>query len=450
VRKFRLFDVKGDLFALGATWIGNALLRIGSSLILTRVLTPSAYGTMGVLVSIVLILVMLSDTGFAVCIVRSEHGDEPRYLNTAWTMHILRAVVNAALMYFGAPLLARLYHSPVLTAPLKLLALWFLIDGLESPAFPVALRRKRSRVTIYAEFTGAVISTVFTIIYCYFHRNFWGMVYGYLFYRLIVVALSHSIKLDFPLRPIIDWAAAKEMFEYTRFVMPSSTLTLFLNQFDKAVFLRLFDLNTLGIYSLAGGIAGQVDTVINRAATAVLYPRCAHNFRTERKTFALKYYLENLKLYVATLGIPAALGGGAHFVISLLYDPRYIRAAEVLQAFMMRSLLTALASPAENMLVATGESRIILTGNLYRAISIVAGSLLGYRLFGFMGFTYGVALAGLPTLVYYLWLQKKKEYLMPRYELYKIVFVCAVATAAYLTSTMLASLWHPSQLRTHA
>jgi lipopolysaccharide exporter len=449
VRKLRFFNVKGDLFALGTTWVANAFIRVGSSLILTRILTPGAYGTMGVLVSIVLILVMLSDTGFAVCIVRSEHGEEPRYLNTAWTVHMLRALVNAALMYFGAPLLARLYHAPILTAPLRVVALWFLIDGIESPAFPVLLRRKRSRVILYSEITGTIISTAFTIVYCYFHRDFWGMVYGYLLNRLIVVGFSHSIKLDFPLRPVIDWAAAKEMFEYTRFVMPSSTLTLFLNQFDKAVFLRLFDLTTLGIYSLAGGIAGQVDTVINRAATAILYPRCAHNFRTERGTFALKYYLENLKLYAATLGLPAALGGSAHFVISLLYDPRYARAAAVLQAFMMRSVLAALASPAENMLIATGESRIILTGNLYRAICIIAGSLLGYRLFGFMGFTYGVALTGLPTLGYYLWLQNKKEYLMPRYELYKVVFVCVVAAAAYVTSSMLVSLWHPS-LRSHA
>lgn len=447
MRKFRLFNIKGDLFALGVAWVANAFLRVGSSLILTRILTPSAYGTMGVLVSIVLILVMLSDTGFAVCIVRSEHGEEPRYLNTAWTVHMLRAALNAALMYFGAPLLARLYHAPVLTAPLRLVALWFLIDGIESPAFPMLLRRKRSRVILYSEVAGTVISTAFTIIYCYFHRDFWGMVYGYLLNRFILVAISHSIKLDFPLRPAIDWAAAKEMFEYTRFVMPSSTLTLFLNQFDKAVFLRLFDLNLLGIYSLAGGIAGQVDGVINRAATAILYPRCAHNFRNERATFALKYYVENFKLYLATLGIPAALGGGAHFLISLLYDPRYARAAEVLQAFMVRSVLTALASPAENMLVATGESRIILTGNLYRAICMIAGCLLGYRLFGFMGFTCGVALTGLPTLVYYLWLQKKKGYLMPKYELYKVLFVCGVATAGYLTSAILASLWHSSPLK---
>src|SRR6185437_16033917 len=140
--RFRFFNVRGDLCALGATSAAQLVIRVASSLILTRILTPGAYGTMSIIVSIVLILVMLSDTGFAVCIVRSTRGDEPRYLNTAFTLHLGRAVLNATLMYFCAPFLANLYHSPVLAAPLRVVSLWFLIDGLESPAFPLALRNK--------------------------------------------------------------------------------------------------------------------------------------------------------------------------------------------------------------------------------------------------------------------------------------------------------------------
>lgn len=446
--KFRLFDVRGDLFALGASSGAQLVLRLGSSLILTRILTPSAYGTMSIIVSIVLILVMLSDTGFAVCIVRSARGDDPRYLNTAFTLHLCRAVLNAVLMYIGAPFLANLYHSPVLAAPLRVVSLWFLIDSLESPAFPLALRNKKSRVIMYTEIVGSTISTTFTIVYCYFSRDFWGMVYGYLLNRAIVVFISHRLPLSFRLRVGVDWAAAKEMFEYTRFVMPSSMLTLFLNQYDKAVFLRFFDLGLLGIYTLAGAISGQVETIISRASTAVLYPRCAHNYRNARETFSLKYYIENTRLFIATLGMPAAVGGAAHLLVSVMYDPRYARAAEVLQAFCVRAVLLALSAPAENMLIASGESRIVLVGNVYRTVWIVAASLLGYRLFGFMGFTYGIALSSLPALVYYVWLQQRKGFLVVKYEVYKLAFVCGTACCAYLVSTLILSFWHGAPLRT--
>lgn len=439
--KSKLINVKGDLFATGATFLCQAVVKLGSSLALTRILTPGAYGTMAVLMSIVFILAMLSDIGFSVCIVRSQRGEEQSYLNTAWTMRIGRAIVNATILFLGAPLVAMLYHAPILAAPFRVLSLWFLIDGLESTAFPLAIRRKNSRIVMYSELAGTTAAAIFTVIYCYFSRDFWGMVYGVLLNRLIVVCNSHRFYRE--LRPRLQWdrAAAKEVFEYTRFVMPSSILTIFLNQFDRAVFLRFFQLQLLGIYSLAGNISAPVESLITKASQMVLYPRCAHNFRTDRKTFALKYYVENAKLFIAVLAVPAAIGGAAHFIIRVLYDPRYAQSAEVLEAFMARAALLALASPAEDMLIATGESRLVLVGNVYRVIWMVGASLLGYYLFGFLGFVYGIALSGLPALIYYLWLQRRKGFLIARYEVYKVAFTCGVAISAYLASSALLSLW---------
>jgi len=438
--RFKLFNVKGDLFATGVQFSAQTGVKLISSLILTRILAPSAYGTIAILISAVSIFVLLSDIGFSVCIVRSTRGEEPSYLNTAWTMRIARAAVNATIMFMAAPLIAELYHAPILTAPFRVISLWFVIDGLESTAFPLAIRRRNSRIYSYSELLGSFTSTIFTLVYCYFSRDFWGMLYGLLVNRSVVVIMSHRFYRE--LRPRIqwDWASAREIFQFTRVVMPSSMLTLFLNQFDKAIFLRLFDFRLLGIYSLAYNITTPVESLIDRASQVVLYPRCAHNFRTDRRTFPLKYYLENTKLFIGTLAIPAALGGAAHLLISTLYDPRYVEAAAVLQACMIRAALKALHSPAEKMLIATGENRLVLVANFYRVLWVVGVSLLGYHFFGFMGFTYGVALSGVPALVYYWWLQRKKGMLIAKYELYKISFACGVAACAYAASSFILML----------
>jgi len=447
VARLRLFNVRGDLFATGATFVGSAIVKLGSSLILTRILTPGAYGTIAILMSIVFILAMLSDIGFSVCIVRSTRGDEPSYLNTAWTMRTVRAVLNAAALLVAAPIVARLYHAPELTTPFRVLSLWFLIDGFESTAFPVAIRRKNSRIVMYAELFGTSVAAVFTVIYCYYSRDFWGMLYGALVNRLLVVAISHRYYREIRPRWQWEWAAAKEIFEYSRFVLPSSVLTLFLNQFDRAVFLRLFDLRLLGIYSLAGNITNPVESLISKASQMVLYPRCAHTFRTDKDRFSLSYYLENWKLFAAILGIPAAVGGAAHLIVQTLYDPRYIQSAEVLQAFMIRAILLALSSSAENMLIASGESRLVLVGNMYRVVWMAGASLLGYHFFGFIGFTYGIALSGLPALAYYLWLQQRKSLLIVRYELYKIAFACGIAVGAYSASALILAIIPAARLK---
>jgi lipopolysaccharide exporter len=437
---FKLINLRGDLFATIFSFGAQTLIRLGSSLILTRILRPEAYGIITIVMSVVFIIGMLSDVGMSVCIVRDPHGDEPRYLNTAWTIRLVRALINGVLTLILAGPIAQLYGVPALILPLRVLALWFIIDGFESTAFPLAIRRKNARVVVYAELVATLVSTVFSVIYCYLSRDYWGMVYGALVNRLVWVCLSYRYYRELRPRLQYDRESAREIFKYTRFVMPSSALTVVLSQFDKIVFLRLFDLRLLGVYGLAGNIAGSIEGLISKASQTVLYPRAAHDFRVDPSNFAQRYYAGNVKFFMAMLTVPAAVGGAAVLIVTLLYDPRFALAGPVLQAFMLRAVLLALATGAEDMLVAAGEPRVILIGNLLRAVCMPLSSFAGYALWGFMGFTYGIAFSGLPPLIYYLWLQRCKGLLIGRYELYRVLFACVVALAAFAVSNTLMSL----------
>ena len=223
---------------------------------------------------------------------------------------------------------------------------------------------------------------------------------------------------------------------YSKFTVPSSLLTLGLNQFDKVVFLRLFDLRLLGIYGLAGNIAGSIETLISKISQAVLYPRCAHNFRENPDTATKRYYTENTKLFAGILAMPAAVAGAAHLIIALLYDSRYSEAGSVLQALAIRAVLLSFASPAEDLLISAGQFHVILVGNVLRTAWIVLGSLVGYYFLGFLGFVYGLSLSGLPPLAYYLWLQKSKGMLIVKYELYKVAFALGVGITSYMGSAL--------------
>jgi lipopolysaccharide exporter len=234
---------------------------------------------------------------------------------------------------------------------------------------------------------------------------------------------------------------------FTKFTMPSSLITLALSQFDKIVLLRLFDLSILGIYGLAGNIAGPIESLITKISQMVLYPRCAHDFRVEPDTYWIRYYTNNIKVFFSILVVPAAIGGGARLLIAVLYDSRYALAGPILQAFMLRAMFLAMASPAEDLLIASGYSQVILVGNLFRAIGMLIASLTGYYFFGFMGFVYGVALSGLPPLIYYLQLQYQKRILIIRYELYKSAFLCGVALIAYIGSSLLLMVWPITRFR---
>jgi lipopolysaccharide exporter len=441
VRIPKLVNVKGDLFATASSFAAQAVLKLCASLILTRILRPEAYGIITLLTSVLFTVEMLADLGVNLFIVRDPHAEEPRYLNTAWTIRLCRALINGTIVFLGAPLIATFFGTSELTAPMRALSVWFILSGLDSMSFPLATRRKRSRIVVYCELLASFVSTVFSVIYCYYTRSYWGMIYATLVNRLMYTVMTYQFYKELRPRLRFDRAAAAEILRFTRFTMPSSILTLALTQFDKIVFLRLFSLDLLGIYGLAGNIAGPVEALIVKISQLVLYPRCAHNYRSDRGSFSNKYYTENARLFVSILIMPAAVGGAAHLLISALYDYRYAAAANVLQALMVRAALLSLASPAEDLLIAAGETQVILVGNILRAVWMFSVSLAGYFLFGFTGFVYGAALSGLPPLLYYYQLQRKKGFLIMRYEFYKMAFVLVIAISAYATSDLLLSLW---------
>ena len=65
-------------------------LRLASNLILTRLLFPEAFGLMALVSVFMMGLQQFSDVGVSPAILQSKRGDERDFLDTAWTIQVLR------------------------------------------------------------------------------------------------------------------------------------------------------------------------------------------------------------------------------------------------------------------------------------------------------------------------------------------------------------------------
>jgi len=435
-----MINFKGDLFATAASFGGIAVVKLVSSVVLTRLLYPEAYGIVTIVASVAFVMEMLSDVGVVGLMVRHERAAEQRFIDTMWTIRLVRGAVNAAILFAIAPWLAEAYGEPALTAALRIFAGWFLLFGMESMSFPLAIRRQRARVVNYTELAATLVSTVFVIVVSSIWRDHRGMIYGMLVNRALITGASWFFYRAERPRLAMDREVARESLGFARYTVPSSLVTLLISQFDKFVFLKLFPIQMLGLYGLAGNIAGPVEALTNRITRSVLFPRCAANFRREPATVREKYYGENVKLIALILFMPAMVAGASEFIVHLLFDARYAYAWVILQAFALRGTLGALASMAENVLVATDTPRPLLVANVLRACWLVPGCLLGWYFWGFVGFLVAASLETLPGLLYFLWLQHRRGLMIPRYEAMKVAFIGAVFAASLAVSSQLVAM----------
>ena len=105
------------------------VLRLGSNLILTRLLFPEAFGLMAIIQTVMIGLTMMSDIGIVPSIIHNKRGNEPEFLNTAWSLQVVQGVLIFFVVFLSAPFFAKFYNEAMLSQLLPVVGLSSLIAG---------------------------------------------------------------------------------------------------------------------------------------------------------------------------------------------------------------------------------------------------------------------------------------------------------------------------------
>ncbi len=136
----RAHTLRGSIITI-ADFGFRQCLGLFSNLLLAWLLFPEAFVLMALVAVILRGLKMFSDVGIGPSIVQHERGDDPAFLNTAWTLQIIRGVA----LWVGASVLAwpasTLYGAPDLWYVLPIAAFSSVIAGLKLDGLLHALPR---------------------------------------------------------------------------------------------------------------------------------------------------------------------------------------------------------------------------------------------------------------------------------------------------------------------
>src|ERR1700737_225877 len=86
---------KRDPSIIIGTMLALNLLRLVSTLILTRLMAPSDYGILGLVTVVHYTVNMLFDVGTDTFIVRHHNIEDRRFLDVIWTVRVARTLLSA-------------------------------------------------------------------------------------------------------------------------------------------------------------------------------------------------------------------------------------------------------------------------------------------------------------------------------------------------------------------
>ena len=381
----------------GAWLLGSNLasqtLRLISSLVLTRLLLPEAFGLVAAVQTLYFALVMFSDLGVWQSVVNSPHGNTSRFLGTAMTVQLARGVLLAAVVLataMGLQVFAThaepgtVYADPRFAAMVGAFALCALLQGAESMHLATAQRELQTKLLTRLELLSQLSGTLVTLGLAWATRSVWSLVIGTLVATLARTVFSHTLLPGPAYRLCWDKNCAGEIVGFGKWIFLSSIIGFAAAHGEKLILGGTLPTAAFGTFSIAALLLGAISGLVGNLNAHLVFPSLSEALRAS-DAVARQVYTRMQQVADAILGLIAGgtfVAGG--WVVHGLYDSRYAGAAWMLQLLGL-GLLAIRYQVLEQMMFARGKPAWVTLSNAMRATSLVIFVPLGYAWAGERG-----------------------------------------------------------------
>lgn len=432
--------LRGSLLTM-AGFGGAQALRLLGNLILARLLFPEAFGIMALVTVLLIGLAMLSDLGIGASIQGNPRGDDPVFLDTAWTLNLIRGVSLYLVACALAWPMAAIYAQPMLAQILPVAALSLLLHALEPTRADNAERHLLlGRVTALdlGSQTAALVAMVALALAT---GSIWALVAGAVVQAGTRMVLGWLMLPGHANRPRLDRRAAHELMHFGKWIFLSTLAGFLVQQADKLVLGRYLSMAELGLYNIGFFLTSFPLMLGTTLVVRLMIPvyRQSPPGASAANFARLRRIRGGLTLVLMAMAAPLVLLGPA--IVGLLYDARYTGAGPVV-VLVSLALMPQLATLAyDRAALARGDSRGFFAASGLRALVLVVLLVVLVPVKGVAGAAgalMGAALLGYPVQI---WLARRHGAWDGLHDLLAAVLILALgALAIWLHGAALAEL----------
>jgi lipopolysaccharide exporter len=431
---FLLRRLSGATGVLALTTVGSTIVRLISSIVLTRLLSPSVFGLAGIIGSLFFVIVMMTDLGFEAFLIRHPQSDDQQFRDVIWTVHAWRGLLLMGAGIVSSPLVAMVLHKPELSMPLALASVTLGINGLASFSLIIALKSGGARKLSLFDLGLTIFQTTLCIGLAVWLRNIWALVAAMIAQSLLRTALSYAMFSGSSHRFARNRETYREFFSFSRIVLATSFVTLLISQSDKLFLARFLSLQQYGLYAIAINLVSVPTGFVGTYISRIVYPLYTRTWNNDPKALAGIYYKVRQRTSLLFALGSGALVGGAPLLVAIIYDARYRGAALFVSLLGISAALRLPTFAAAEVMTAIGKISVTLRANIVRVLWLAIAGPFGFYLDGGTGVICVVGLIEVPAL-FYSWIELRKVGVLDmRYEIGYLGTFLAGGLAAYAVS----------------
>lgn len=320
-----------------------AVLRLLSTIILTRLLAPEIFGVFAVMIMFIFILSMFSDLGIRSLILTRESEVDQHFLRNCWTVQLVRGLVVSLLLLLLSLTMMFLqlvevfpsdssYAAPVLPQAIAVTSIGFLILSAEFPTRYVYEREMKFGTVTIAEVSLAVVNFLATVGLAYIFRSIWALVLGYLVSACIQVAFSKLLFRGPSMRLAWDRDIVSIIIGRGKWIVGHSALSAVASMTDRLLLGGFMSATDFGFYHIARQIVDMPALLLSRIHSQIgLQVFTEFHAEGNQEGFRQKYYRYRFIFDSVAMICCGILVAVAPTLVGIIYDDRYAGVAVMLQ-----------------------------------------------------------------------------------------------------------------------
>jgi O-antigen/teichoic acid export membrane protein len=385
---------------------GSQALRLASNLILARLLFPEAFGLMALINVVTVGLMMFSDVGIGPAISQNKRGDDPAFLNTAWTIQVIRGFCLWGVACLLAWPAAQLYDAPELASYLPIAAVSLILAGFNPTRIETAHRHLLvGRVTVL-DLTGQLIGILSMIVLAWLTQSVIALVIGGVIGATAKLVLTHVFLPGEANRFQWERAASKELIRFGKWIFLSTAFWFVTSQGDKAILGRFLSLETLGVYNIGYFLASFPLLLAHAVTQKVLIPVYREMLPEEGTANQAKLRKLRVAMTVGIMGLLAIMAFVGPWLVDVLYDDRYAQAGAMVVVIACALIPQVIGVTYDQAALAAGDSKRFFVFSGARAVVQVAALLIGITQFGLLGALVAMGLSAIVIYPVLIWLAR--------------------------------------------
>ena len=374
----------------GGFWLtlgdgASRLLALVKITILARLLAPHDFGLMGIAVLCLSWFEYFTQTGFSAALIYRS-ADIRAYLDTFWTVQVIRAALLSVVIFFAAPLGGVIFGNVEVTPLIRAIAIVTLIRGFYNPAVVYLRKELQLFRDIIWRSTAVAVGVAVAIPLAFIYRNVWALVVSTIASSVAEALLSYWAVRYRP-RFAIDWGKVREMAQYGKWIFWSNIVYYASAQADSWIVGAALGPVPLGYYQIAQQTGMTPLVQIGGNLSTIMFSAFAKVKNGGDLRGAL---LHSVRLFsVVLLPLAVVLTILAPFLVTVILGPRWLPAGPIVQVIIWAGVLVALGGITNAFLQAVGRPELPARALLFK---VIAFGLLVYPLMSKWGL-FGVGVA---------------------------------------------------------